>query len=84
MREGGRLSPLKLTQLVSWLRLRRWLVSLGILHGRHGLLHSLQHMCLHDQHLVQCGWWGWVALVVGVTVPDVLHLERRGVHKILR
>jgi hypothetical protein len=85
MQEGGRLSPLELAQLVSWLGMRCGMVSLGILHGHHGLLHSLQHMLLHDQHLLQCGWWWWVALVVAVvdiTVPSVRHLKRRRVHKI--
>jgi hypothetical protein len=32
------------------LRLLCGMVSLGIQHGCHGLLHSLQHLLLHDQH----------------------------------
>jgi hypothetical protein len=52
MRKVGRLSPLELTQLVSQLWLWNGLISVGILHGRHGLLHSLQHLHLHDQHLL--------------------------------
>jgi hypothetical protein len=62
-------------------------VSLGILHDHHGMLHSLQHLCLHDQHLLQRGWWWWVALVVvvvGVMVLGVHHLKHKGVHKTLR
>jgi hypothetical protein len=32
------------------LRLLCGMVSLGIQHGCHGLLHSLHHLLLHDQH----------------------------------
>jgi hypothetical protein len=87
MQEGGRLSPLELAQLVSWLGLWCGLVSLGMLHGHHVLLHSLQHLRLCDQHLLQRGWWWWIALVVVVVdimVPGVRHLKRRRVHKIFR
>jgi hypothetical protein len=58
MRESGWLSPLELTQLIPWLRLRCWLVSLGIRHVGHSMLHGLQHLCLHDKHLLQCGGGG--------------------------
>jgi hypothetical protein len=86
MREGGQLSPLKLDQLVTLLRLRCWLVTLGRLHVGHYLLHGLQHLCTHYEHLLQ-HWWGWrVALIVvigiDVMVPRVGHLRCRGVHEI--
>jgi hypothetical protein len=79
MRESGWLGPLKFSQLVSGLLLLRAMIPLCVLHVCHGLLHSLQHLRLHDQHLLQRGSWWWVALVVvvvDVTVPGVCHLER--------
>jgi fumarate reductase subunit D len=57
MREGGSLSPVKLTQLVLGLLLLCNMIPLCGLHSRHDLLHSLQHLRLHDQHLLQRGWW---------------------------
>jgi hypothetical protein len=80
MREGGRLSPLKFTQLVSRpLLLLHGMIPLCGLHSRHGLLHSLQNLRQHDQHLLQRGWWWWwvalVVVVVDVTLPRVHHLK---------
>jgi hypothetical protein len=58
-------------------------------------LHGLQHLCMHDEHLLQRSWGWQVALVVvivgvgvgvgvgvDITVPCVCHLMRRGVHEI--
>jgi hypothetical protein len=79
MREGGWLSPMKFTQLALGLRLLCCMISLGVLHSRHGLLHSQQHLRLHDQHMLQHGWWWWwvalVVVVVHVMVPGVRHLK---------
>jgi hypothetical protein len=55
-------------------------VSLGLLHVGHSLLHGLQHLSLHYQHLLKCGWWRWVVgivvvvVLVGTTVASVGHL----------
>jgi hypothetical protein len=56
-------------------------VSLGLLHVGHSLLHGLQHISLHYQHLLKCWWWrrvvGIVVVVVvlvGTTVASVGHL----------
>jgi hypothetical protein len=74
------LSSLEFSNLVALLRLMRWLLYLSLLHVRHSLLHSLQHLGLHDQHLLQCWWWRWVGIVVVVivllsgTVASVGHL----------
>jgi hypothetical protein len=38
------------------------------MHVGHSLLHSLQHLSLHDQHLLQCWWWRRV----GITIIIVL------------
>jgi hypothetical protein len=50
-----------------------------LLHVCHGLLHSLQHLRLHDQYLLQCWWWRRVDVVVvvvliGDTFVSVGHL----------
>jgi hypothetical protein len=55
------------------------LLSLRLLHVRHSLLHSLQHLSLHNQYLLQCWWWRRVGIVVvvvlvGITVASVHHL----------
>jgi hypothetical protein len=54
------------------------LVSLGLLHVGHSLLHGLQHLSLHYQHLLKCWWWrrvvGIVVVLVGTTVASVGHL----------
>jgi hypothetical protein len=75
------LSPLKFPKLVTLLRLWCWLVSLGLLLVGHSLLHGLQHLSLHYQHLLKCWWWrrvvGIVVVVVvlvGTTVVSVGHL----------
>jgi hypothetical protein len=56
-------------------------MSLGLLHVSHSLLHGLQHMSLHYQHMLKCWWWrrvvGIVVVVVvlvGTTVASVDHL----------
>jgi hypothetical protein len=60
------------------LRLLRWLVYLSLLHVHHSLLHDLQHLGLHDQHLLKCWRWRRVGIVVivliGNTVTSVGHL----------
>jgi hypothetical protein len=50
-----------------------------LLHACHSLLHSLQHLSLHNQYLLQCWWWRRVSIVVVVvlirdTVASVGHL----------
>jgi hypothetical protein len=57
---------------------------LGLLHVGHSLLHGLQHLSLHYQHLLKCWWWRWVGgvvvvvvivlVVIGTTVASVGHL----------
>jgi hypothetical protein len=42
---------------------------LGLLHIGHSLLHGLQHLSLHYQHLLKCWWW---RRVVGIVVVVVL------------
>jgi hypothetical protein len=56
-------------------------MSLGLLHVGHSLLHGLQHLSLHYQHLLKCWWWRWVVgivvvvvVLVGTTVASVGHL----------
>jgi hypothetical protein len=55
-------------------------MSLGLLHVGHSLLHGIQHLSLHYQHLLKCWWWrrvvGVVVVVVlvGTTVASVGHL----------
>jgi hypothetical protein len=48
------------------------------MHVGHSLLHSLQHLSLHDEHLLQCWWWRRVGIVVvvlmSITVTSVGHL----------
>jgi hypothetical protein len=53
----------------------------------HGLLHDLEQLGLHNQHLLKSRWgWRWVgiivvillivlSIVVGGTVPSVKHLK---------
>jgi uncharacterized membrane protein len=57
------------------------MVSMGLLHVDHSLLHGLQHLSLHYQYLIKCWWWRWVVgivvivvLVVVTTVASVGHL----------
>jgi hypothetical protein len=64
---------LKLPKFVMW----RWLILCHLLHVCHSLLHSLQHLSLHNQYLLQCWWWKWVGIVVVLisnTVVSVGHL----------
>jgi hypothetical protein len=55
-------------------------MSLGLLHVGHSLLHGLQHLSLHYQHLLKCWWWRWVVgvvvvvVLVGTTIASVGHL----------
>jgi hypothetical protein len=54
-------------------------MSMGLLHVGHSLLHRLQHLSLHYQHLLKCWWWRWVVGIVvvvhvGTTVASVGHL----------
>jgi hypothetical protein len=56
---------------------------LSSLHVDHDLLHSLKHLCLHNQHFLKSRWrvWRWVdnlvvlSIVVVVVVPCVGHLK---------
>jgi hypothetical protein len=79
VRECRRLGPLKFSKLVTLLRLWHWLLYLSLLHIHHSLLHSLQHLGLHDQYLLQCWWWRQVGIVVVIvlmsgTIVSVGHL----------
>jgi hypothetical protein len=78
VRECWGLSPLEFPKLVLLLRLWCRLMSLGFLHVSHSLLHGLQHLSLHYQHLLKCWWWRWVVgvvvVLVGTTVVSVSHL----------
>jgi hypothetical protein len=52
-------------------------MSLRLLHGSHNLLHSLQHLSLHNKDLLKC--WRWVGSIVVIvfirsTVASVGHL----------
>jgi hypothetical protein len=68
VRECQRFGPLKLCKFVTWLLLWRWLILRCLLHVCHSLLHSLQHLSLHNQYLLQCCWWRQVGIVVVVVV----------------
>jgi hypothetical protein len=46
--ECQRLGPLEFSKLVTLLKLWYWLLYLSLLNVRHSLLHSLQHLGLHD------------------------------------
>jgi hypothetical protein len=48
----------------------RLLLTLRLLHVHHCLLHSLQHLSLHNQYL----WVVVVVVLVGTTVASVGHL----------
>jgi hypothetical protein len=79
VRECQRFCPLKLSKFVTWLLLWCWLILWCLLYVCHSLLHSLQHLSLHNQYLLQCWWWRWVGIVVAVvlisdTVAIVGHL----------
>jgi hypothetical protein len=54
---------------------------LSLLHVGHSLLHGLQHLSLHYQHLLKCWWWRQVVgvvvvvlIVIGTTVASVSRL----------
>jgi hypothetical protein len=47
-------------------------MSLGLLHVSHSLLHGLQYLSLHYQHLLKCWWWRWVVGVVTVLVGSMV------------
>jgi hypothetical protein len=70
---------MKLTKLVMGMRLRCLLVTLALMHIGHCLLHSLKHLGLHQQDLLQSRW-GWlvgsIVLIVGagMLIPCVDHL----------
>jgi hypothetical protein len=71
--------PLKLSKFVTLQELSRLLLTLRLLHVHHSLLHSLQHLSLHNQYLLLCWWWRRVGVVVvvvliGTTVVSVGHL----------
>jgi hypothetical protein len=81
LRKGRWLSALKISKPIPQRRWRR--LRLSNLHIDHGLLHSLKHLYLHNQHLLKSrrrGWW-WVdilvvlSVVVVVAVPCVGHLK---------
>jgi hypothetical protein len=85
MRKGRRLGALKISKPIpQW---RWWCLRLSSLHVDHILLHSLKHLCLHDQHLLKSRRKGWqrvdilvvlsivVPVVVVVVVPCVDHLK---------
>jgi hypothetical protein len=79
VRECQRFGPLKLSKFVTWLLLWCWLILSSLLHVCHSLLHSLQHLSLHNQYLLQCWWWRRVGIVVVIvlisdTVVSVGHL----------
>jgi hypothetical protein len=90
VRESWRLGPLEFSKLVSllrpWCLLVLLHISQGLLHVDHALLHSLEHLSLHHQNMLQ-GWWGWwagsvvvlsiIVLSVGVAAPCVGHLMDR-------
>jgi hypothetical protein len=77
MRECWRFGPLKLSKFVTLRELWRLLLTLRLLHVHHSLLHSLQHLSLHNQYLLQCWWWrrvGIIVVLVGTMVTRVGHL----------
>jgi hypothetical protein len=70
---------LKFSAFVTLLGLWRWLMPLRLLHVGHNLLHTLQHLSLHYQHLLKCWWWRRVGSIVVIVlmcdaVVSVCHL----------
>jgi hypothetical protein len=57
-----------ITLLRLWCRLMSW----GLLHVGHSLLHGLQHLSLHYQYLLKCWWWRWVGIVVIVLIGNMV------------
>jgi hypothetical protein len=74
LRKGRRLSALKLSKPIPRWRWRR--LRLSSLHVDHGLLHSLKHLCLHNQYLLKSrqrgGWWVDIMVVLPIFVPVVV------------
>jgi hypothetical protein len=58
------------------MRLQCLLVTLALMHIGHRLLHSLKHLGLHQQDLLQSrrGWWVVLVVGIGVLIPCVHHL----------
>jgi hypothetical protein len=72
VRECQRLGPLEFSKFVTVLWLWHLLMLWSLLHVGHSLLHSLQHLSLQDQHLLQCWWWRPVGIVVIVLMSDTV------------
>jgi hypothetical protein len=74
MRKGRRLSALKNSKPIP--RRRWWRMRLSSLLVDHGLLHSLKHLSLHNQHLLKSQWRGWqrvdILVVLSIVVPVVV------------
>jgi hypothetical protein len=74
MRKGRLLGALKISKPIPRWRWRR--LRLSSLHVDHGLLHSLKHLCLHNQHLLKSRWREWqrigIPVVLSVVVPVVV------------
>jgi hypothetical protein len=85
MRKDRWLSAMKISNPIPWRRWRR--LRLSSLHVDHGLMHSLKHLCLHSQHLLNSRRRGLrridilvvlsivVPIIVVVAVPCVGHLK---------
>jgi hypothetical protein len=80
VRESRWLGALKVSKSIP--RWCWWRLVLSILHVDHHLLHSLKHLSLHQQNLLQ-NWWrvgsvvvlNIIVIYVGVVVPCVDHLK---------
>jgi hypothetical protein len=66
----------KLTKLVMGMRLQCLLMTLALMHIGHRLLHSLKHLGLHQEDLLQSrrGWWVVLIVGAGMLIPCVDHL----------
>jgi hypothetical protein len=85
LRKVRRLSALKISKSIP--QRRWWRLRLSSLHIDHGLLHSLKHLCLHNQQFLKSMRRGWrrvdilvglsvaIPVVVVVVVPYVGHLK---------
>jgi hypothetical protein len=60
------------SEFIMLLRLWCWLVSWGLLHVGHSLLHGLQHLSLYYQYLLKCWWWRQVGIVFIVLIGDMV------------
>jgi hypothetical protein len=70
---------LEFSEFVTLLGPWRWLMSLSLLHVGHCVLHGLQNLRLHYQHLLKCWWKRRVGIVVVIvfihdTIASVAHL----------